>query len=165
MSRLYCIGWALVAFLPAATPVSAQHVPELPRGARIRVVAPALGERPVVGTHDTATVEWLAYRPAHADTVARIPWAQLARLEVSAGRNTRRGRVVGALVGFGTMFAGGLLCLAICPTDPEDGANLAPAGGFIYGLIVGAPVGALLGGSRFAPERWRTIPVPKASER
>ena len=163
MFRIPHIGCVL-ALLLAATAVQAQ-VPDLTRGARIRVAAPALGKRPVVAMYDTATVEWLAFRPAYTDTLARIPWAQIARLEVSAGRNTRRGRVLGALIGFGATFAGGVLCLAICPTDPDDGANLAPVGGFLYGLIIGAPVGALIGGSRFAPERWRAIPVPVTSDR
>lgn len=151
--------WAVLSVLLAATaPLSAQ-VANVASGARIRVVAPERGPRAIVGIYDTASSEWIAFRRVRADSVERIPWPLVARLEVSAGRNTRRGRLRGALIGFGASVAGGFLCLAICPTSTEDGANLAPVGGFLYGLFIGAPVGALVGGRYLAPERWRAIPV------
>lgn len=168
MRRLHwwwCVLLPLLLFLLlTATSLTAQG-PDLANGARVRVHTPTRAARAIIGTVDASDVDRLTLRPLKADTLLRIPWSQVARLEVSAGPNRRRGRAMGALVGFGASVAAGFLCLAICPTDPDDGANLAPVGGVIYGIVLGVPIGALLGGSRFAPERWQEVPGPVLTAR
>jgi hypothetical protein len=103
--------------------------------------------------------------PARTGSLMRIPLPLITRLELSDGRNRGRGAAVGALVGFGASVAGGFLCLAVCPTPPGSGANLAPVGGLFLGIVVGLRVGGVLGGTVFAPERWRPIPVPAEAGR
>ncbi|MFN8715899.1 MAG: hypothetical protein ACK6DP_04815 [Gemmatimonas sp.] len=149
---------ATTVMLVTAAPVDAQAVP-IPAGARLRVSAPAWSRRAVVGTFDTLGPDTLVLTADGAGTRLQIPRAAITRLQRSEGRNRHRGAVRGALIGLGASVVGGFLCLAVCPTDPEDGANLAPVGGLFLGLFVGAPVGGLLGGTVWAPERWRPIPL------
>jgi len=150
---------ALIAILTHVDALPAQPAEAVERGARVRILAPAWRARPTVGRLDTVQPDALLFTPTRTDSLVRLPWSHITRFEVSAGRNKRRGRALGALLGFSTFVVGGLVCLYVCPTDPDDGANLAPVGGVLYGVVVGIPAGALLGGRYLPTDRWRPVPL------
>lgn len=152
-----------LALVPRATAHAQVQEAAIPAGARVRVSAPALGQRAVIGRYDGLDADSLSLIPASTGSLIRIPLSHVTRLELSDGRG--RGAAVGALIGFGASVAGGFLCLAVCPTRPGAGANLAPVGGLFLGVFVGVPVGGVPGGTVFALERWRPIPVPAEAGR
>ena len=155
---------SLASIPPTAANAQAREA-GIPAGARVRVSTPALSQRAVTGRYDGLEGDSLSLMLAPPGSLLRIPVSEVTRLELSDGRSRGRGAAVGALIGFGAGVAGGFLCLALCPTAPGSGANLAPVGGLFLGLVVGVPVGGVLGGTVFAPERWRPIPVPAATRR
>ncbi len=161
--------FSLLLFSLVSIPSTAAHAqvqePEIPAGARVRVSVPALSQRAVIGRYDGLDADSLSLMPARTGSLMRIPLSLITRLELSDGRKRGRGAAVGALIGFGASVAGGFLCLAVCPTPPGSGSNLAPVGGLFLGIFVGWPVGGVLGGTVFAPERLRPIPVPAEAGR
>jgi hypothetical protein len=148
----------LLTLVPQAAVLSQGS--EIPRGALIRVSAPMLGQRPVKGQYSGLIADSLSFMPVRTSELAQIPLSQVLRLEVSDGPNRAAGAVLGAITGFAGFVAGGFLCLVACLTSADDGANLAPLGGLIFGVVLGLPVGAALGGTVFAPHSWRQVPVP-----
>ena len=154
--------FALLLLSLVSVPATLAHAQvqqrELVRGARVRVSAPALSARALIGRYDTLSAESISFISVHPDTLMRIPLSQITRLELSEGPNRGRGAGRGALVGFGASVVGGLLCQMACSTGND--ANFAVVGGLFLGVFVGLPVGALLGGTMLAPERWRPISIP-----
>lgn len=133
---------------------------DIPLGTRLRVFAPALGDSSMIGRFAGLQSDSLALvRGPRQAPPLRIPLARIQRLDVSAGRDRASGATVGGLLGIATGVVLGFACLAVCPEDPNGGANMAPAGGLLLGLVVGLPVGAVIG-ARVAPERWRPLPLP-----
>jgi hypothetical protein len=161
--------FSLLLLSIASVPSTAVHAqvrePEIPPGARVRVSAPALSQRAVIGRYEGLNADSLSLMPVRTGSLMRIPLSQISRLELSDGRNRAGGATVGALLGFGVSVAGGFLCLAVCPTSPGSGANLAPVGGLFLGIFVGLPVGGAIGATVFARERWRPIPAPPEADR
>lgn len=163
--RRFCLLLLSLASIPSTAAHAQVQQPEIPPGARVRVSAPALSQRAVIGRYDGLNADTVLLMSARTDSLMRIPSSLITRLELSDGRNRGRGAAAGALVGLGASVAGGFLCLALCPTRPGSGANLAPVGGLFLGIFVGLPVGGVLGGTVFAPERWRRIPAPAEAGR
>jgi hypothetical protein len=134
------------------------------RGLRVRVRAPQLGARRVVGeileVDDQILLLGLLDR---AERVA-LPRASIRELEVSAGRRSRAregAEVGGVVVGLGGalfgLVAGGLANLD-CESDCHP---KAPIVGGVVGSVIGAGAGAAVGalvGSTMETERWRALP-------
>ena len=159
--------FALLSLSLVSIPATLAHAQvqerEIQRGARVRVSAPALSSRAVIGNFDTLSAESFSLISAQTDTLMRIPLSLITRLELSEGRRRGRGAGMGALVGFGASVVGGFLCQVACSTGND--ANFAVVGGLFLGIFVGLPVGGLLGGTVFAPERWRPISIPAGAWR
>jgi hypothetical protein len=161
-------GWVLgLLLLSGPVPVESQEETRLARGTRIRVTAPVLAMRPIIGTLDTLDEERVTWTPEHGDSILSWPRASLERLEISQGRraNTWRGALLGALSGAGA----GLIVGFVAGEDecPENGlAGLAAAdcltraeaavGGTVLGAVGGGLVGLLIG-SGSKSERWRSV--------
>jgi len=93
-----------------------------------------------------------------------IPWAAVAKLELSTGRhgNAGRGARYGALIG---LVAG--VVVGVTQGRKEGGGegneDLAEEGGVVLGLgglLAGLGIGALIGG-RLKSEDWHDIPLAK----
>ena len=147
-----------VAAMAGAEAGAQGPVADLPMGERLRVSVRTLRPRTVVGRYDGRAADSLFLVPTPTNPLARIPLAEITRLEVTDGRHRGRGAVLGALAGLGAGIAGGVLCGLLC----QDGA-LAPIGGLFLGVVVGMPAGGVLGATVLAPPRWRLIPVPAAT--
>ena len=144
---------------------SADAQPLLTRGTRVRVsIADGSPEaartaRPtpltgVVSSMDaTALMLVLGEGPER-----RVPLGALLRIDVSAGRSTRRtaGAIIGGLVS-GAVFVG-----AACGfSDGSCGVNSSNVGGFLayyaVGAIPGVFIGRSIGGRMQGEERWREL--------
>ena len=133
---------------------------DVPAGARARVSAPMIQHRPFVGNIRAFDSASLTLVQEQGETRLRIPVDAIQRLEISEGPDRGRGALAGALVGFGGSVALGFACQALCKTG--DGANFALIGGVALGIFVGVPLGAVVGGTAFAPEAWRIVDMRHA---
>ncbi len=144
---------AAAALLHAA-PAAAQFRVELAPGAAVRVTAAADPGRPVVGTflradgNGNVIVVWPRSMPAGAET--RYALADLAALEVRAGKDRRRGALVGAgILAVGTGIFGGI-----------DRSRGRISSGELVGTVASnAAFGGVLG-YFLAPRGWRGVPLP-----
>jgi hypothetical protein len=127
--------------------------PEIPAGSRLRVFAPALGEHGTIGQFAGFESESLSLLQGPSQTTLQLPLASITRLEVSEGHHRGRWAGMGALIGLGGSVALGVVCLTVC----DDGA-FAVIGFSFFGLVVAAPVGAVVG-AVVAPERWRPLAI------
>ena len=149
----------LPLLIPALSPAGAQAT-TLPSGiavgARVRVGAPSIDPRPIVGRALSISPDSLVL--SEADGAARIQFdaGSVASLEVSGGHN--RGRW--ALVGAGIGALGGMLLGTSAGASADDGGyGLGAVAGFASGIIIGAPVGAIVG-ALAAPEHWTRMMLP-----
>jgi hypothetical protein len=161
----------LMATLVPIAGASAQGLPRLAPGQRVRVTAPEAGLKRQTGvlvalSPDTLTVTGLGSSVLVRDTAgAKIPLRMVSVLELSAG--TRKhpvvGGVIGALAGgaagvIGGLASGsdrGLACNFLFPCL-SSGAKAAAMGlqwGF-YGGILGALIGEFALG-----EHWEKVPL------
>jgi len=148
----------LLLLVPFAEASAQLHSLEIPAGARLRVFAPALGERSLVGSFGGFAGDSLTLLREPRAAI-RIETGLIRGLEVGEGRDRMAGAVAGGLIGLAGSVGLGFLCVQLCPTEPGGGANLAPVGGLFLGVLVGLPVGGLIGARVLAPERWRMLPV------
>jgi hypothetical protein len=172
--------FAIVTESPAwTTPVSAQAIPILKPGTRVRVEAPEVQRRRMEGTVRTMDAERVVLLLG-GDTArpVTIPLASFSRLDVgitrtrgrAAARGVGIGGVTGAVVGLG-------LALVVIATDPDmeprapagyigNGLDLwgGPSNGEVLaiftvgGAVIGAGVGGLKGlvaPGRTWENRWR----------
>jgi len=93
-----------------------------------------------------------------------IPWAAVHRFEYSTGRhgNAGSGALYGALIG---LLAGVVTGITIGKEEggAEGNEDLAAEGGFVLGaggLLVGAGIGAIVGG-RLKTDDWQDVPLAK----
>jgi hypothetical protein len=140
----------LLATVSAGTLVSAQDSVLPEPGSRLRVTAPAVAPKPIVGTLIEAGERDLVLAGSSSDRTP-IPRASITRLERSV-RPSRRttGAVAGFILGLGvmglkTLLAGGC-------NDGCDGGDVATAG--LVALSTAA-VGAIVSPG----ERWAVVPV------
>ncbi len=149
---LYMLTAATLLVPVAFGTSSAQQVNSLQPGTRVRVMAPSIAERPLIGT--------VALYPA-PDTLAltrgvAIPLVAIEQLEISRGRKSHW--IMGALMGAGIGAALGVSAGA--EETGELGAGPAMViGGVGLGLL-GLLVGGLVGNAIPAePERWEHYPL------
>ena len=127
-----------------------------PLGARVRISAPGHGL-------SAATLRLQDFR---ADTVyltqtgelMPLPVGEITSLELSLGRNTRRGVLLGRGIG---AIGGGLYGGAIFALAGGYGIILAPVG-VAVGLGIGGGIGAAAG-YLLAPRKWTSVPVSSRS--
>jgi hypothetical protein len=133
----------------AGAPCPAQD--DVATGARLRVTAPALAAKPIVGTLLGATEREVVLSVSGAGRMP-IPRAAITRLERSQGRHGHA--VMGLLI---NAVAGAAVCVAVDLQDPETGTaqEYAMVGAFGAGLgaLAGAGVGALV-----RTQRWAELP-------
>jgi hypothetical protein len=136
----------LVLAMPFGRPALAAEEPA--SGTRLRVVKKS-GNEPVVGRLVQRSPEQLTMETESGRGRVQIPYAQVARLQVSEGRNRSKGVWVGVLVGL--VVAGGAYA-----ATTEDCSEGGCAERFAWMAGAGAAAGALVGVAA-APERWRTL--------
>ena len=143
---------AIVIVVPSLTAQGAY-----PRiGAHVRLTAPALQMRGVTGTVVDMTADTLFIVRWHQAPRTAIPVDKLSRLEVSSGKNRRRGMAWGGAIG---LIVGGLMGVGIAGltesesgpdgiSSSEDVAIIAGTTGLI--TLMGVGLGAVM-----APDRWQ----------
>jgi hypothetical protein len=146
--RSFARAAALVAVVPllAGRPLHAEEE-DAPTGTRVRVVKKT--NEKVVGRLAARSPERLAIETESGRAPVQIPYSQIARLQVSEGRNRGKGAGVGVLVG---LVAAGAIYAATTSDCSEIDC------GKRFALIAGpsVAVGALVG-LKVAPERWRNV--------
>jgi hypothetical protein len=146
------------AALLRAAPAAAQFRVELAPGAALRLTTAAEPGRPVTATflradgNGNVIVVWARTAPAGTET--RYALADLAALEVRAGRNRGRGALVGA--GIATAVTG-----VFGGIDRSRGRI---SSGELAGTVASNAVFGGLLGYFLAPRGWRRLPLPGRSE-
>lgn len=157
--------WITAAVLLLTSAVAAQEQERVwGAGDKVRVTAPSVSERPLIGTYRGVRDDdnlMLAVE-ATGDPLA-IPATEVEKLEISLGRKSaaQKGAWIGGGLGFlvGAVFGAGL-CSADFGGGQGDCEPLwAALGG---GAVVGIPLAAIgLGiGSLFKSERWEPVALP-----
>lgn len=126
-------------------------------GARVRVTAPDVAARPIIGQvlnvfPDTLLIE---VSPQFA---REVPFASIRTLEVSRGRQREHGFLRGAGIGLGVSLALETIALVHDKRNPGEGAGMT----FIIPVLV-TPVLTLGGGligARHGPDRWAAVGLP-----
>ena len=133
--------------------------PGLEEGARVRVFAPAVTARPLVGRLLRLSPDSLALQSG--DGVVTVAIAEAERIQRSLGRSHSQGLVrglgYGAILGGATVGAlvasGADVCIYInCLRRDFAGV----AGGFLAGAVLGAPAGGIVGGV-VGVEQWHRV--------
>jgi hypothetical protein len=118
---------------------------------RVRVTAPTIDPRPLVGTVQGLSADAIELAVKGREGTTHILRASVLQLEVSQGRNRRKG----LLVGGAAVAAVGAVVGAVGCRDSSDWDSWMCAGilgGF--GFAVGAGVGAIVG----AGDHWTELP-------
>lgn len=146
-----------LSLLVPFTTLSAQELPPVKPGDRVRVTAPDLGIRKQAATFEAWRGDTLVIV---ADSIMNFPLAFVTLLEV--GRNRRyagRGAVIGlALGGVG----GGVLFGVACANDAflGDATGTCAVVGAVFlgtgGALIGALIGAMSTGTR-----WEEVPLDR----
>lgn len=147
--------WSIATVTPLATVHSQRPPVEL--GHRVRVTAPSVADRHLVGTVERWTGDSLALSAQDA-TVLAVPLASITRLEVS--RSKRSHTAVGAVLGFigfaglGYVIGSNIDCGSDCP--PAQGGAIAAGIVSIPGVLIGAVIG-----SSMKVDRWEEVPLER----
>jgi hypothetical protein len=148
MSRVLALSLCGVLLLP--TPSVLADPPESPApGIRVRLTAPEVSGKPLVGTLTALERDSLSLRPEGRLQPITLPRTAVTKWEISQGLQANTGK--GAAWGF---LGGAALGAGLAASEWEGvGAPLVYAG-FIGGL--GAGIGALLG-ALHKTERWQEV--------
>lgn len=164
----------LLAIVPLEYSSAQSGLASLSPGEHVRVTAAPLGPEAHTARVVSASADTLVVRPddAHGFDVT-LPRAEITRLEVSVGRETRRARfaVIGSAIG----MAGGMIVGAVTYSDPCESNPAACATWFshesqraavvldaISGALEGAAVGAIVG-QFWTTDRWGPRPPSRQS--
>jgi hypothetical protein len=127
-------------------PLAAQRLPPpIAPGARVRISAPKMFDRPVIGVLGELTPDTARVNVGDGTRVA-IPAAAVEWVDRSNGTRRRAGAITGGVIG--ALLVGA----AVIATDDTGGFGIlvAPAAALLGGAPIGALVGAMLG----SRERW-----------
>jgi hypothetical protein len=159
MSRSTLVVAALVLVLGGFQTLTAQ-VPNPPSGTRVRVTAPDVSPKPLVGVVNSVSRDTIRLR-TRGDVMISIPWSQVTHLESSRGRKRPMWSKTAPL--WLTASVGGAGALVGYAASSDDdffgrgfGAAIAGGLGGALGLLVGT--GLAIG---VRQDRW--IPVVDAS--
>ncbi len=163
MSAPKLASFVTLLLITRVTGLAAQHTLVTP-GARVRVSAPTVAERPLLGTVVALEVDTLIVDARGYAHPLALPLASLAWLEVSRGQKSRT--LKGAGIGFLVGGAAGLATAAIVCAIAGDCAADDPYTGLVYAVfgVLGAGVGALTGaiiGSTIKVDRWEAVPLDR----
>ena len=144
----------LFVFLMSVSASAAAQLPiaSLSPGNHVRLTAPSIADGSISGSIlklDSRVLQ-ITRKESEAPTV--IPIEKITSMEYSAGHGRLIGALKGMAIGLGAGVVLGVACVSICKTDANSGANLAPIGGGLLGLPIGAAIGALI-----ARERWEPV--------
>lgn len=146
---------AVLAFLLPAVGHPGEKPPnDLVAGMRVRVTAPDIALKPVVGTIGKLSEDAIELVVKGREDTIRLPRTSVLRLEVSQGPN----RAIGLFVGGAVFAAAGALVGAVGCRDSSDFNSsqcAAILGGF--GFALGAGVGALTG----VGDNWKDVRVER----
>ena len=152
----------LVQVVPCSARSSIQVVDDtnwtIVPGKRVRIKAPSVFDRPLVGSIVTVSADSLVLRSEKQSTPLTIPLASVTNLEVSWAResNAGKGSVIGLLAGAGIGFAIGSTKGPFGDTgSKETGAGLAALFG-LGGLMLGGTIG-----STIRTEEWEEVPTDR----
>ncbi len=153
------IGLALLVLGAHVSGAEREDKPlQLSEGARVRISAPVVAARPILGTVvglDERTVDVAVI--GKGDAVV-VPRSAISRIDVGCGRRSRgRNALIGAGIGLGM---GALLGLAHGGDDPEMWIAYSAGEYALMFAALGAPAGALVGAAVPPRERWRELPLP-----
>ena len=125
--------------------------PDLVPGARVRVTAPDIAPNPLTGTISALSGQAITLAiKGRADEVS-VSRRSISRLEISQGRNRRKGLLIGGFAAAAVgAVVGGIGCRDSADFDSWQCAAIL--GGF--GFAAGAGVGAIVG----AGEHWNDVP-------
>ena len=139
------------------TPASEFSDPLHLAGSRVRLSAPALGDRKQSGTVVEVRDDTLLFMADKRSVRTFVPTASLTSLEVSRG--SRSHTLAGAGLGFLTgAVAGGVIGGTSGSTTNNEESGLAVAFGALVGGGAGLVIGAIIG-SRHT-ERWDALRLP-----
>lgn len=149
---LAALALALAPFHGAA----AQGPLRLEPGTRIRVSAPSISQRKIVGEAVSIDSEWLHFARPDSATEAwlRLPFVDTVEVSLGRGRARRalRGSTWGAFVGGSLGGIAGALTAKNFSTNIPETAGLGVLGVGVTGGMIGAAIGALRPGR----ERWKS---------
>ncbi len=166
--------FSLLALL-SAVQGRAEETNSVATGDRVRVLAPRVAERSIIGTLLGTKGDDLILDAAGSPDRVVVPRAAIAKLEVSRGRRSRAsGALVGGIVG---AAAGGIIVAAAhkksplhCPSSDFGcalgaamGESLVEVGSVVGGLFVGAVVGSLAGVAVSPREKWQIVSTERLS--
>jgi hypothetical protein len=157
LSRSLCFIAALTT-APGFVPLEAQSVPEPRRGTRVRVFAPSIDRRGLVGNLVALARDTLAILPSGRPDTVLVAFPDITRLEESVRQHSRTLEFagIGLLVG---AAGGAIMGLARGADDPTwwERSNSGEARINAVGFgIVGAIVGAVIG-SNHPTELWAPL--------
>jgi hypothetical protein len=151
--------------LGVSSPLAAQDTSvasiAYPLHQRVRVVAPTLSPKPIVGRVASVDSLRLALTVTSKGSILDMPLADVTTLSGSGGIDRARGAKRGALVG---LALGGWFFADTSRGDFREGDYFgvgALATGFVSFLVT--PAIAALAGYGLAPERWEALPLRKAA--
>lgn len=161
-----CLVFLALGAHPAPAQPALQREPRLMPGVRVRLWAPAVATKPLIGTVvsvDTTT-SIILQSTNHTTQPLKILWAAVKRLEISQGRQVNRRRAVGGAVRglLGGAVVGVVVAVAyLAPrTTRETGLEtvsivVSQGGGIgaVAGLLIGGVIGA------WPREHWREAPL------
>lgn len=152
MKLLATLLAAVLVCLPAAVRAQVATLDGSLTGARVRILVPAMAPEPFVGRLIAFAGDSVVLGATSRLATARLPLAELQRVDASDGRDR-----VGAALRYGAvgLVAGSVLGVVVLRTEGENNPLLGIAGAFA-GAVLGAPIGAATG-ALLAPERWRTV--------
>ena len=171
MARLLLLGRPMITLrvvaagllLMGATSSPGDEAAAIAPGTRLRVFAPTLGGKPMVGVLQSLRDNTLTLAAeGHASAVV-VPRQEITRIDRSGGRHSRgrwavRGAGLGLLAGVAIGLAAGNSCtnelidvftLGACSAGPKAA----------IGAILGVPAGALIGLAVPPGERWEHVPL------
>jgi len=161
MRRFFVGTCGAVTGLVAMGMAQADEAKTLPSGPRVRLTAPSVSGKRLVGTVvGLDEVALTLQRHGVTDTML-VPRAAITRLEISRGRRRSKGALIGAVVGLGSGVALGLATGSDCSSDPDLRALFVAFFGGCKGTtravvisVATVPVGALVGFLVAPGEKW-----------
>jgi hypothetical protein len=133
----------LVLLMPAVGRSEQGGPPDLVPGARVRVTAPASAPKPLTGTISALSDEAITLAIKGRDERVSLSRSSILRLEVSQGRNRRKGLLIGGVAAAAAgAVIGGVGCRDSADLDSWQCATILGGLGFAAGAGLGAIVGA-----------------------
>jgi len=128
--------------------------PGLVPGARVRVTAPGVDPKPLTGTISALSDQAITLALEGRAVETSVSRDSIRRLEISQGRNRRKGLLIGGVAAAAVgAVVGGVGCRD--SSDFSSGMCAAILGG--CGFAAGAGVGAIVG----AGEDWTDVPTDR----